>query len=271
MQDPRQQRIEKRLIHYYLIDNIIKGLDNKQILSNTINSLKQHGVERKASSLYLIKRLLIKNPELHCLPSLINKEPSNYREEKEKLYSAFWRMTQMEVRKDESVAYVGLPSNQIGNVWKNLKKITDSFILTSCEIDKEKADWQEKYVDKFLDDRCSIFNKNVFTVIDNLLRTETLILDLDLMITGDLYLSEKIAAIISKLEHKKIIINITTSIGRNITENEYILFFRKKLERLISENKELQIKYWFSGKYIDNVIPMAWEHIVLRKKGGKNE
>lgn len=287
----REARREKKLIHFYLLNNFLSLRKNTTAVAKTVSDLKKFGIDRSFSSL-TVKLIELKNhPEIHTLPSLIKKEPSLNREGKDKMYAAFWRMVEMEAQDVDTVVYFGLPSNQIGFVWQQLKKIGKPANLFSFELDTEKAQWQEEYAAQFLKDEelieVCVLNEDILNpyewpdygsgrydmnweilsiVLNDLIDSNgsgcLTILDLDLMKNGTPELARKIAGIIPNSD--RTIVNITTCIGRKITKQEYIHSFKEVLQKEIEQSHK--VKYWFSDKYVDNIIPMVWEHISL---GGK--
>ena len=105
-----------------------------------------------------------------------------------------------------------------------------------------------------------IFNKNIFSFLEATEKRFN-IYDIDLMICLKEPIIERMAKCIEKTMDEKAIVNITSCIGRKITEKEYNDLMPQKL----LDNLNCKILFKYSGGYCDRVIPMRFFLMAIEK------
>jgi hypothetical protein len=112
--------------------------------------------------------------------------------------------------------------------------------------------------------QANLYKGNIFNFLDTTDKKFS-IYDFDLMcnIKSDNFI-ETLSKSIKKTSQEMSVVNIATTIGRKISEQEYNDRMPKCLLESLSD--EMEILDTFSDGYNDRVIPMRYEFIALRRK-----
>jgi len=246
---------KEQITNYCIIDEYLRSKQN--YTGRTVDRLKEYEIVYTKNHIQTIKRELTLGERSVDLPMVFgNKIGSRYG--KDIMYSEFWRTVELSLSQPKK--YLGLAAYQAEAV---CQQVGDPRNVLVCERDKEVHTWVRRMYDEFLGKPGPLFlNKNIFDLKDP---PSFSILDLDLMIqlsTTDQV--SMIATLIAKTEEPICIVNITTCIGRGVSELQYDSLMPSHL-LLLLEKKGLKVTHLFSGGYRDRVIPMRYQHLVVEK------
>ena len=157
--------------------------------------------------------------------------------------------------------YVGLPANQILSVVRSFNPEN----VYACESDATMARFMLSLLRHFSNPpHATIIDKDIF---EFLLATKNRfsIFDFDLMcqINSD-GLIEKLSNCIYRTMENKAVVNIATTVGRWISDEEY----KKIMPAALIKNLQklgANITQLYSGGYNDRIIPMRYEFLALEK------
>lgn len=176
---------------------------------------------------------------------------------KDLVYSKFELMVNMFL--DGEKNYVGLPASQI----LIASQLYDS--VNACERSPDMMAFMFMLKRHFAPQKAvSFHNGNIFDFLGETDKKFS-VYDFDLMciITSDLI--EKIADAVNRTSQPVSVINVTTCGGRKITEFQYDILMPemlfKKLEKL-----RWRVLSSHSEKYVDSVMPMRSELLVIERK-----
>lgn len=170
-----------------------------------------------------------------------------------KLWSKIWV-------KEENWKYIGLPANQILAINKEYKNIY------ACERDLAMVDFMNCLCKNFspADSKATIIRDDIFNFL-KLTNEKFSIYDFDLMchITTN-NLLDCLVETIFKTSEERCIVNIATTIGRKISEDQYNNIMPIKFIEKISES--MNVLSWFCDGYNDRIIPMKYCFFALERK-----
>jgi len=256
-----------QIINYVIVDEYLKG--RFHYAKRAMLTLREHGiltVPQKSSTiteLYLqsIKNRLVNGEREPAFPAYFNGEVGP-RHLKDQMYAALWRTCEM-VLGNEPLRYCGLAAKNVEVISKKAR------VAHICETDPKTFKWLNKFYTLFkeADPGVKITNKDIFEHLNSVKTySDTYnVLDLDLMISLNLETPlAQWANIIHKSTEKISVVNIVTCVGRGNS----ILQYHSLMPNFMAECfrkagfKEVQS---YSGKYRDRIVPMRYEHFVLRK------
>lgn len=248
-------------------------------------------ITRSFSSLMSVWYKLKKDPAYHTLDTMLQGTVVP-RRGKAEVYSVFFN-TIARVLKDQSIEYVGLPSNQIGAVIGELNRISPRYTnLTCCESHRPSFLSQKKFLNQAggnfpgwilsTNDFCHIkriwgtqtwlINDNIINFLNYCVGEQRFnVIDLDFMdhqidsrnprrIKDLVQLINKVAAAPTT------VVNISTSIGRNITKQHYSTGRKLLIEELTDNFKKVEVVFPQEKRYRDSIIPIAVDQFVLYPK-----
>jgi len=155
--------------------------------------------------------------------------------------------------------YVGLPANQILSITRDFGA-ENTF---ACERDEVMAAFMfdlQRYFSK--PPHATVIKKDIFEYLESSNNTFS-IFDFDLMCQANTEgLLERLAACVSRTARFPAIINIATTVGRWITDEEYRSLMPYELIRQLRAHGIDTIDS-YSGGYNDRIIPMRYEFLAL--------
>lgn len=255
----------KQLIDYYLIPELLqdkpsgyaKRVQGKVSEHNIVVS--KNVIYNRASQISKGEATLHPAAEFHGVPGR--------REGKDQNYAGFWAMVDAFIPDQAQRNYVGLPSNQLDRIREHV-----GGIIIVCERDRKLAAYLTQlavYLANTKDDstslRMMIFNQDILSFLSH--RFKFNIFDLDFMQL--LPREEKLDQWAQLLRHSisrgtVAAINLITTIGRSITEEEYdkrVEYFRSAL------NREALREIGYSRFSIrDRQTPMRAERMILKRR-----
>jgi len=209
-----------QLLDYYLFDELLKGPE-KGYLKKVSAELSRHNVKFSSQVIYARAKSLLSGKSVYQPSADVDGRPSA-REGKDKGYSGFWTMVDLAFPFPESRYYIGLAANQIDVV--RSKVAAPSMVI--CERDLGRA-FKLQDIARFISEkksgpRIDIWADDVFEIMKKN-ESSYNIFDLDLMVClpKPKIIEEWVQHIYYSARSGKIVINITTTIGRSITEDEY--------------------------------------------------
>jgi hypothetical protein len=255
----------QQILDYAAVDGLLRGRTRGSQIRLAAKKLNDLIPGASAAKLLVSANIecLSTGQHIPVLPSTFRGAPGP-RHGKDECYREFWELAEQYLPRIEARTYVGLTANQIGQIYPRVGK------MLVCEREPKLLRWQRKYRRVFNLDRKKLqfVEGDIFTY---LLKTASKpnwnIFDLDLMCKASEELISEVvwSVMLTAKEDSPSIINLTTSIGRNITKNQYheLLPF-KLLDKLKDFGAEVVVNQ--SGYYRDGHIPMAWEQVVFRKE-----
>lgn len=217
------------------------------------------------------------------LPSILRGKAST-RHYKDLMYAELGRLVDCFIGSGRT--YCGLPAMQLHHLPDWLTPGVKDFAL-GCEVDEVIYKWIRDVhtivlerptdypwiipedIECVSDHRTGLLHTDIFSYLAFLYeKKETNIynvIDLDLMVTiNSVRNLDFIAQALYRIMRPTSIINITTAVGRSISDLEYEAIMPHTFEILLRDAGFDRVKS-FSGRYLDRRIPMRYEHIILIK------
>lgn len=253
---------DESLIDYELINEYLSKpqLPNSLIVNKVIDKLWNKTVSKVELYPRVEKRfrVLLSGKVIPKLPSIFNSIPG-YREGKNEAYKEFWRLVDKWGQDLEERSYVGLPANQLSEILSHVETID------SCERDKEMFSWQQRYCDTFgLSSKVSLCQKDIFVFMQEEHKNWNVI-DLDLMCFISEGFITKVTDTLALLDGTGIkCLNLASCIGRKITKAQYNSLMPGRLEEELKK-RGMEVVDANRSYYKDRVVPIACEHLVIKK------
>lgn len=250
---------EAQIIDFETVEAIVHNrgkLNAQKCSAKVIKALKDRGVEVSQDQIEKNVISIVSGAKIPVLPSIFN-GTIGPRHGKDKAYEDFWKLADKWLPMPERL-YVGLPANQISEVYSRV------LTLDSCERNTDMYKWQQKTVRMLKLDslRIHLHHEDIFAFLINADQTWN-IFDFDLMCVATPELADKVAHLVAtKMYGTFALLNLTTSIGRNISKSEYKEFMPVGLQDTLIDY-DLQVVETLSGYYRDRHVPQATEFIVV--------
>jgi hypothetical protein len=252
---------QDQLLDFYLIEELIAG-SLKGYPGRVAKKLLEHNVVYKKNVIYSRAKTILAGKTVLIPSADVDGRPSA-RDGKDKMYAGLWTMVDLALPFPECRNYIGLTANQLDNVRSHL---SSSFMVV-CERNKEKSE-KLKQLAAFIEKakqgpQIIIENEDIFEVLKEK-KNSFNIFDLDLMsILPRPAVLDKWAQIFrSSAKEGKVVANITTTIGRSLTEEEHLSrvgYLRQSLESVGFR----ELGYSPFG-YRDRYTPMRSMRLILK-------
>lgn len=239
------------IMKYYIAHNF-----HKDWVYDAIEELREdYSINVVANSLRKVLVDLKKGKRDSRAASLFSGKIST-RSEKDGMYREFESVVAMSL---SSRDYVGLPANQLVHVVRNNGSVV------ACEKNKNMFEFMSQLKN------CFVPNENVELVREDILNylptrcREFSVFDIDLMTYVNKHnLIERLATGIHCSAQRKAAICLVTCYGRKISKQKYEEMMPQELiERL--RNNGWRIRYSKSGEYVDQIVPMKYEFLVIER------
>ena len=250
-----------QLLDFYLIEELLSGAQ-KGYPGRVAKKLLEHNVVYKKNAIYSRAKTILAGKTVLVPSADVDGRPSA-RDGKDKMYAGLWTMVDLALPFPETRVYIGLTANQLDNVRVHLA----SPFMVVCERDKVRSEKLRQLADLVEKSKQGpkiiIENEDIFEVLKEK-KAVFNIFDLDLMsILPRPEKLDKWAHILrSSAKEGKVVVNITTTIGRSLTEEEHngrVGYFRQALES--SEVREMGFSPF---GYRDRYTPMRSMRIILK-------
>jgi hypothetical protein len=231
---------------------------------------------------YILQRLR-QGTRPPLLPSIL-KGKATSRYYKDMMYAELGRLADCYLGKRRR--YCGLPATRLHYLPYWLTASWDSFAL-GCETDQVTYEWMRDFHTIVLerednpvweypqevsitgDIQVAALHTDIFQyfqyLVDNRYKNLYNIIDLDLMISiKSLTNFNFIAEALRQIAEPISIVNITTSVGRSISDAEYEGIMPADFIQALRSAGFYGVKV-FSGRYLDRKMPMRYEHLLLIK------
>lgn len=221
--------------------------------------LEYYGILLKESSIEIIRNQL-KYGKRKSYASSAFKELNKLgsRSGKDVMYGQLEMLSHLYLKPYNEINYVGLPANQILYMIKKYGNVV------ACELNKDMYRFMSDARKLFApNSTADIYEKDIFEYL-NQTNKEFSLFDFDLMVYLNDELIERIVNVISKTAENISIANIVSCIGRKKTELQYKNIMPNLFLGKIREKGFKTLKY-FSGGYVDNVVPMKYEFFVIER------
>lgn len=250
---------ETQLIDYYTIDELVDGLKRGYTKRVQNKLAESHQVQLKDCVIRSrIKRVI--NKAVILSPAAEFNGVPGPRSGKDQNYAGLWTLADLIEPNLQNRDYLGLAGNQIlairGHVGGK---------ITVCEKKAAIAEKMSGLVNILGDDRITVENQEIFRFM-NQCNPIYNILDLDLMC--NLPRPEKLDKWVVSIKHclrpGKVVMGMTTCVGRGLTEIEYqerVVYFRNILRKA-----GLTETGFSAFSYRDRRIPMRVQRYVLTKE-----
>jgi hypothetical protein len=226
-----------------------------------IERLKRYNISITAGTLSTYKRELIRGDRNPATISIYGGTSNSHfasRHGKDGMYSQFKLWCDIFV---DTFQYVGLPANQILAISKDF----GAEYVVACEKNKSTYNHMKNMQTYFSEPPYAIIkNKDIFKFLEET-NMKFSIYDFDLMC----HISEKI---ISKIIHsvnrtamEKVVVNIATTIGRKITEEQYYNMVPNSILEACKKH-ELNVLKYHCGGYNDRIMPMRYVFLAIEKR-----
>jgi len=256
----------KQLLDYYLIPELLQGRPYGYA-QRVQGKISAHNVVVSKSVIYS-RACEVENGRATLHPSAEFHGVPGQREGKDQNYAGFWAMVDMFIPDKSQRRYIGLPSNQIDKIREHV----DGYMVV-CERDKKLAIYLTQlalYLSKTRGGimswpRIMVYHGDIIQFL--CYGCEFNIFDLDLMqlLPKEEMLNTWVTSLRTSISRGTVAaINLITTIGRSITEEEYnkrVEYFREALEA-----QGLRELGYSRFSIRDRQTPMRAERIILKRK-----
>src|SRR5574343_1348153 len=250
---------ESSIVDYEIVETILESttLNIVECAEEAFHRLKFHNIVLQPQELETRVRLIASKKQIPLLPSIFTKQLGP-RHGKDVAYKRFWTLVDDYIPDTCNRYYVGLPANQILSIYPRVH------LMAACEKSSSMLRWQLQAREKFQLDRLHLLPADIVTFInDDLFAKSWNIYDLDLMCnTTDELITKISSGLLSTMTKGPVVVNITTSIGRCISKEQYRNLMP---DTLVTQLKKSGVKIIesISGRYRDRMVGVAYEHLVL--------
>ncbi len=250
------------IIDYEIVESILESdtVNIEECAEQTCNRLRFRNIILNPEDIRNRVQLVASGRQIPLLPSIFTKRLGP-RQGKDTAYRRFWNLVEEYIPETADRVYVGLPANQVLSVYPK------THLMVVCEKDKGMQAWQEQVKNKFSLTHVHLLPVDIVNFInDDLYKGSWNIFDLDLMCNTTEELVSRVTSGIACTMSSTgpVLVNITTSIGRCISKQQY----RNLMPDRLLDNlkiKKVKVLEAISGRYRDRMVGVAYEHLVITR------